>query len=61
MPMSHMDEHIKAIRGIHERMMAAKTPENRNPLIAEHPKPRQDSMAMMPMMMDRMPPAAAKP
>ena len=47
MPMSHMDEHMKAMNGMHERMMRAKTPDERNALMAEHAKLMQDGMAMM--------------
>ena len=38
---------MKAMREMHEKMMAAKTPEARNALMAEHMKVMQDSMAMM--------------
>ncbi len=47
MPMAHMDEHMKAMRAMHDRMMRAKTPEERNALAAEHAKLMQDGMAMM--------------
>ncbi len=47
MPMAHMDEHMKAMRAMHERMTRAKTPEERNALMAEHSKLMQDGMAMM--------------
>ena len=45
--MARMDPQMKAMRGMHEKMMAAKTPEVRNALMAEHMKVMQDSMAMM--------------
>ena len=45
--MARMDPQMKAMREMHEKMMAAKTPEARNALMAEHMKVMQDSMAMM--------------
>ena len=47
MPMARMDEHMKAMRTMHERMARAKTPEERNALMAEHHKLMQDGMGMM--------------
>ena len=38
---------MKAMREMHEKMMNAKTPEERNALMAEHVKAMQDGMAMM--------------
>ena len=91
--MAKMDAQTQAMRGMHEKMMAAKTPEERSALMAEHMKTMQDGMTMMngmgaggtqpmkgnmamhhqmmekrmemmgasmQMMMDRLPPAAAK-
>lgn len=62
--MTGMDPHMKAMQAMHEKMMAAKTPEARQALMAEHMKLMQDGMAMMEsmmqMMMDRMPAAAGK-
>ena len=45
--MARMDQHMKAMREMHEKMMAAKTPEARNALMAEHMKVMQDGMVMM--------------
>jgi hypothetical protein len=42
-----MDEHMKAMREMHDKMMRAKTPEERNALMAEHRKLMQEGMAMM--------------
>lgn len=44
---SRMDEHMKHMREMHEKMMNAKTPEERSALRAEHMKAMQDGMAMM--------------
>lgn len=46
-PIAHMDEHMKAMRAMHERMSRAKTAEERKALMAEHHKLMQESMAMM--------------
>lgn len=45
--MSGMDSSMKAMQDMHEKMMTAKTPEERNALMAEHKKVMQDGMAMM--------------
>jgi hypothetical protein len=45
--MARMDNQIKAMRERHDKMMAAKTPEERSALMAEHMKTMQDGMAMM--------------
>jgi len=42
-----MDEHMKHMREMHEKMMNAKTPEERSALRAEHMKAMQEGMAMM--------------
>ena len=42
-----MDTQIKAMEAMHDKMMAAKTPEERNALMAEHMQAMQDSMTMM--------------
>lgn len=42
-----MDQQLKAMREMHDKMMAAKTPEERNALMAEHMKTMQNSMSMM--------------
>lgn len=47
MPMARMDEHMKAMRVMHDRMARAKTPEERNALMAEHHKLMQEGMGMM--------------
>lgn len=47
MPMARMDEHMKAMRAMHDRMARAKTPEERNALMAEHHKLMQEGMGMM--------------
>lgn len=48
--MSKMDEHMKAMQAMHEKMAAAKTPEERQALMAEHMKLMQDCMSMMKQM-----------
>lgn len=45
--MAKMDTQTKAMRQMHDKMMAAKTPEERNALMAEHMKTMQDGMTMM--------------
>jgi hypothetical protein len=45
--MPGMDAQIRAMRQMHDKMMAAKTPEERNALMAEHMKTMQDGMKMM--------------
>ena len=45
--LAHMDTQTKAMQAMHEKMMAAKTPEERNSLMAEHMKSMQDGMKMM--------------
>ena len=45
--MARMDAQMKTMRNMHEKMMNAKTPEERNKLMAEHMKTMQDGMAMM--------------
>lgn len=45
--MGAMDGKIKAMREMHEKMMAAKTPEERKALMADHMKTMQDGMSMM--------------
>jgi len=46
-PMARMDDHMTAMRAMHDRMSRARTPEERNALIAEHHKLMQDGMGMM--------------
>ena len=45
--MSRMDEHMKAMREMHDKMMRATTPSERNALMAEQMKLMQDGMGMM--------------
>ncbi|HYW56627.1 MAG TPA: hypothetical protein VE934_06690 [Polaromonas sp.] len=42
-----MEAHTKAMRLMHERMAATKTPEERAALMAEHAKTMREGMAMM--------------
>ncbi len=46
-PPAHMDAQIKRMQGMHEKMMTAKTPEERRALMGEHMKSMRDSMAML--------------
>lgn len=50
--MARMDVQMKAMKDMHEKMMAAKTPEERKALMAEHMKIMQDCMGMMNGMSD---------
>ena len=45
--MARMALQTKAMQEMHEKMMAAKTPEERNALMAEHMKTMQEGMGMM--------------
>lgn len=45
--MARTDAQIKAMQEMHDKMMAAKTPGERNALMAEHMKTMQNGMAMM--------------
>ena len=45
--MGAMDDKMKAMRDMHEKILNAKTPEERNALMADHMKAMQDGMAMM--------------
>ena len=45
--MAAMDTQMKTMQAMHDKMMAAKTPEERNALMGEHLKTMQDSMRMM--------------
>lgn len=45
--MAAMDSKMKIMREMHEKMMAAKTPEERRVLMTEHMKVMQDGMSMM--------------
>ena len=42
-----MQDRMKAMREMHDKMMSAKTPEERQALMAEHMKAMQDGMQMM--------------
>ena len=42
-----MDSMMKSMQEMHDKMMAAKTPEERDKLMPEHMKVMQDGMAMM--------------
>ena len=44
---AQMDMQMKSMQEMHEKMMAAKTPEERQTLMAEHMKAMQGGMAMM--------------
>ena len=45
--MARMDTQMKAMQAMHDKMMAATTPEARNALMPEHMKTMQDGMGMM--------------
>jgi len=45
--MARMDAQMKVMQEVHNKMMAAKTPEERNALMAEHLKAMQGGMNMM--------------
>ena len=45
--MARMDTQMQAMQAMHDKMMAASTPDARNALMAEHMKTMQDGMAMM--------------
>ena len=49
--MKKMDAQMKPMREMHEKMMAAKTPEERSALTGEHMKAMQDGMSTMNGMM----------
>ncbi len=44
---ARMDSQVKAMHEMHDKMMAAKTPAERDALTAEHMKIMQDGMTMM--------------
>ena len=46
-PMTKMDAQMNAMRDMHEKMMNAKTPEERSKLMAEHMKTMKEGMEMM--------------
>ncbi len=45
--MASMDAQMKAMQAMHDKMVSAKTPQERSKLMAEHMKAMQDGMAMM--------------
>jgi hypothetical protein len=45
--MAKMDAQMKSMQAMHEKMVSAKTPPERNALMAEHMKSMQGGMAMM--------------
>ena len=45
--MAMMDKQMKVMQEMHEKMMNAKTPEERNALMADHMKAMQGGMSMM--------------
>ena len=45
--LAHMDTQIKRMQAMHDKMMSAKTPEERSKLMSEHMKSMQDGMKMM--------------
>ncbi len=45
--MAKMDAQMKTMRDMHQKMMSAKTPEERSKLMAEHMKSMQGGMEMM--------------
>jgi len=45
--MKSMDSHGAVMRQVHDKLMAAKTPEERNALMTEHMKSMREGMAMM--------------
>ena len=46
-PTAAMDPRMKAMQEMHQKMMGARTPEERQALMAEHMKAMQGGMAMM--------------
>ena len=45
--LAHMETQTKTMQAMHEKMMAAKTPEERSKMMADHMKSMQDGMKMM--------------
>ncbi|GLZ87975.1 hypothetical protein Pres01_40260 [Metapseudomonas resinovorans] len=52
--MAAMDQHMKAMQAMHEKMAAAKTPEERQALMADHMTLMKGGMAIMKSMGDGM-------
>ena len=44
---ARMEQHMKAMREMHEKMTKARTPKEREALMAEHMKLMQEGMALM--------------
>ncbi len=55
MPMAAMEPRMTAMKDMHHKMMNAKTPAERQALMADHMKAMQDGMAMMKEMHGGMP------
>lgn len=53
MPMQNMDQMMQQMQDMHDKMMAAKTPEERQKLMDEHRNLMQDGMTMMKSMGDK--------
>ncbi len=47
MPMAAMEPRMKAMKDMHQKMMAARSPAERQALMADHMKAMQEGMAMM--------------
>lgn len=45
--MARMDAQMKSMRAMHDKMMAARTPEERNAMMGAHMKSMREGMAMM--------------
>ncbi len=45
--LAKMDDHMKAMRDMHEKMLRANTPQERQALMGEHMKLMQEGMALM--------------
>lgn len=57
--MAMMDKHMKAMQAMHEKLANAKTPAEREALMAEHMKLMQEGMSMMGGMAPTKAPTAA--
>ena len=47
MPMAAMEPRMKAMKDMHQKMMTARSPAERQALMADHMKAMQEGMAMM--------------
>lgn len=52
--MTAMDRHLQTMQSMHEKMAAAKTPQERQAFMAEHMKAMQEGMRMMESMRGKM-------